>query len=179
MANLLPEEKRKQIERERWVHMITIGVIFFLVTTVLALVALIPSLFLSRSKGEDTQREVGLIQAFVKLQEESGTAQTVRDTQIRLLLLGEELEELSLIGVVENLVDSVNSRVGIDAIRFSRTSNQEGSLILEGFALTREDLLAFAKELENVPLFTDVNLPVSNLARGSDIDFIITVTVLK
>ena len=44
-------------------------------------------------------------------------------------------------------------------------------IILNGTARTRDNLLTFTKKLEEMPLFKNVNLPVSSLRNEVDLSF--------
>jgi len=52
-------------------------------------------------------------------------------------------------------------------------------ITLEGFAKTREDFLEFKKSLEVEKGFSNLNSPISNLVKPTDIDFYITFNLVK
>jgi hypothetical protein len=178
MTNLLPEERRKKIERERWVRMTSVGTVFFLTLILLSIVSLVPSLLLSKSKGEDAERQVGLVQEFIRLQEEGGITQEVENIQNQLALLENELNEAAAARSIISLSEEISSGVILESIRFERLDNKKAHIVVSGFAQTRDDLLLFAKSVEQEPAFVGIDLPVSNLAKSTDISFLFTVNVV-
>jgi Tfp pilus assembly protein PilN len=55
--------------------------------------------------------------------------------------------------------------------------NQAKILALAGKAATRDDLLAYKKQLEKLTYFTNIDLPITNLTTQTDIVFQITATI--
>ncbi|NIR48449.1 PilN domain-containing protein, partial [candidate division KSB1 bacterium] len=55
---------------------------------------------------------------------------------------------------------------GADGVRVS----------INGTARDRAALSAFARELENEPRFANIDLPISNFVKETDIDFSLTLT---
>ena len=78
--------------------------------------------------------------------------------------------------IVEDVVSHRTDGVVITSLSLSHVPNttNQSSIAISGNALTRDNLVAFERSLEADPQFTKVVLPVSNLARDTDINFNIT-----
>lgn len=96
-------------------------------------------------------------------------------------ILGEKLgyvksgaEDVAIVSLLEKLSLSREPGISITAISLRR-SMEKGAISVSGTASTREALVAFSRNLQGIPSFTSVNLPVSSLAKARDIVFTISI----
>lgn len=66
---------------------------------------------------------------------------------------------------------SARGSVAITAVSFEDTASSTVSLVIQGVAPTRDDLVEFKTRLENMSVGNTVVLPVSELAQSKDIKF--------
>lgn len=177
MANLLPQEQRRIIEKDRWARMTSVGLILFFIIVVISAISLTPALLLSNSKSKNTQMQVALIQESSAIQEGSSVTEEIRDAQEKIALLLGEQTELILTDVLDALARATKNNVSVSSITFELVDNTSGVIGISGNSRTRDNLLTFANDLEESPYFTQVDLPISNLARSTNIRFTIKATV--
>ena len=67
----------------------------------------------------------------------------------------------------------------IPGIQFSQLSYDNEKINLEGKATTRDALIAFREALENSSSFGNLDAPLSNFLKQSDIDFSFSFTIKK
>ena len=140
--------------------------------------ALVPSHLLSSVK----QR---LITERLNLQSHMAVPEGSRDT----LLISKELNhKFDLIDyardneflvsqeIIKKIVSHKTNEIRITQIAFSEENTGVREASIRGNALTRDGLLFFSRSLESEPAFSNVNLPISNFIRGTNIQFFITLT---
>lgn len=177
MINLLPPERKNQLEREYTFRIGTIYIFFFIFALVISAVALLPTYFFAHEKESTVQAQVSALQT---------TTQSNEITQIKtdLLSVKERMQSLIVNGeqmpfyqVVDTLASHVTPSIMITNISYTRGDGKTPtSLSLGGTAATREALTSFSQALKDDGLFENVILPVSSLAKDKDIEFHIDIT---
>ena len=77
--------------------------------------------------------------------------------------------------VIDNLLASKTQGIIFSQILYGQTSLTTRVLEVHGKAQSRDALSALKSSLETNPNFTEVNLPISNFIKKSDINFTITI----
>jgi len=176
MFNLLPEEQKKEIYTEYRFRLFILIFIFLVITGIIAIILLAPTLFLSSSEYNNLAEGLGLLQKETPELENSQNLQTtVEKTNNKLTVLQSGREQTPLL-IWSKVIDDKPSGVKINSFSYSK-KDKKVVVIIEGRALVRESLISFAKSLEAQKTFENVNLPVSNLAREKNLDFFITFEV--
>ena len=174
MLNLLPREEKKHLEREFWGRLSIVILGGVMVTFIIGLTLLLPSLFLSKI------REQALIEQSSKLgdvstkEKRSALIGLLQETRGKIDILYEKEEKTSLRTIFDTILSHRNRGITITGI-YSTKGNDAVSLTLEGIALRRDSLITFSESLKDDSFFTDIQLPVSNLAEDRDIPFTIKV----
>lgn len=180
MINLIPNKEKKEMVKGFYYRL---AVLFLLVTgfSFLAFfVAILPSYFLSSVKND-------IINAKLKVQKNESVP--VPD-QEALRVIKDLKNKLDLVENAENSKFTISEKV-INAIIFKKMSSikitdifyendslkaPEGDkavkkITIKGNAPSREVLLLFRQALEDGATFKQVDLPISNFVKGSDIKF--------
>lgn len=178
MANLLPKQYLKTIKRERLYRVLVVVFIGLFVVEIIGIAFLVPSFILARSRAGDAEREVELAQEYIAQQEQTGVLEDARATRTMIERLEVELDAITLSKILAGLDASVQPGITFEAIDYTRVAKQSDKLAIKGTAATRDTLLTFARSLNSTPLFSDVSVPVSNLAQGTNIHFSLSITVL-
>jgi Fimbrial assembly protein (PilN) len=85
-------------------------------------------------------------------------------------------EDANILLTVKLIVDSRPSNVRLTKLSYSYNPEDISIFEVVGVADDRASLIKFSKNLQANPIFTKVELPISNLAKDSSIDFNITIT---
>lgn len=157
---------------------VSIVVIVFLFFTILAGGAqLIPSYFISESKERATKEHADIIKKSVAKREKDISIIVLLETKEKLKLLTSDENNISLVAIFKKIINSKPSGINIDGIFYDKSQTEKKTeILITGEADAREPLLEFKKLLAVETLFTNVILPVSNLASDSDIKFSIRIT---
>lgn len=75
------------------------------------------------------------------------------------------------------IFESKPQTIKINFVSFVKPLEGESRFVLRGVATDRESLISFAKALESRVEFSAVDLPVSNFAKETNIEFSMTVTI--
>jgi len=79
----------------------------------------------------------------------------------------------SIIGVLEDILLEKNSGIVLQSVSLERKKDY-WAISLSGRAVSRENLVSFSEKLEASASLSEVNLPVSSLAKNNDVSFSIT-----
>lgn len=177
MANLIPPEAKKAIVTEYWFR---VGILWsYMVGIGILIVALLkgPALWAIES-------QLGAYSgAFDSAQEK---AETIKESQLAIQsaneLAGQLAAAASTTPPTEVLaaLDQVAGRdVSIASFRLTKGEKEIETITITGMANTRTALANFRADIESNPLFQKADLPISNLAKESDIPFNIEITPSK
>ena len=171
--NLLPPAEKRNLAiiwRTRVLVLVTGGVVAVVLVGVLLL---LPTYFLIGFQTAETVRAADL--------ERQTQMQSGIETQITHIRSANRIAEAvkqyqgqqrAVFPIFEAMIRSAGESVRIEAIKFRR---EDWECTVQGFAPTRQDLLAFTSALEKNEAIAEVSSPVSNLIRETAINFSLTV----
>jgi hypothetical protein len=168
MTNILPQEYKRSIKKEYRLRLLTTSMVLLGFLVLGSAVLLIPSYLMSNAVEKTLEGEI--------VSAESSGASSERTTITEpLYRTKRELEYLALEGRSRSFEETVRTIVSIApaGVSITRIALEEGdaAVRLSGIAATRGDLLLFNDRIEEEEVFSDVELPVSSLAKGVDISF--------
>lgn len=176
MFNLLPQSQKKEAKREYHLRVLTVA--FYLSGT--ALVA--GGLLLAPSYVMVSLR----IDAAEGAQQLLAGAKDDGDTPAAILAAVErDVRILNSLATPLTVEDTVSKALGIRPLGLTTTTiiyeeqGARGTLSVKGVAKSRNDLVAFVRALEAIPEFSNVELPISNLARNENIPFTLSLSVAR
>lgn len=175
MINLLPDTGRDSIRREYRSRLVATVLWGVALTSALTAVALLPSYFLSQAKREAVAVELAVAEGARGSVGEGVAAEltAARDAAAAL-------EDIASQTPPSDLVFAALARkprgVSVTLLQYERTASRE-TLRIQGEAADRESLIAFRRELSLLQGAGTVDLPVSNLAKSTDIPYVLTVVV--
>lgn len=175
MINLIPPEGEKAVRREYLLRTgataaCIIGFVFLVLSG-----SLLPTYILTGVHIKEYQEKVDA---------EKDIAQVFQDAEKEVKLSEELLTQLksgSSSRSVSELIRAVEEKTpqGITFKAFQMNTAKRGAdtLLVQGVAATREDLVRFKNTLKEVPLFEKVEIPIADLARDTSLPFSITITL--
>src|SRR3989338_2300163 len=178
MHNLLPEKNKRRIKSE---YRLRLTVLFFFGSALSGIVlaaAMLPSYISMQSREEAVVGEYLMAKNSTSAMDEEDLARISEETNEKIL----SLKSFALGATVSNYVDTVfdieNPGINITGFTFVGRQNEEkADIVVEGVASSRDALVLFKSNLEKQPIFGAVSLPVSNLAKQTDINFNIKLEV--
>ncbi len=177
MSNLLPEEQKKILRQAYLFRVATVVLLAIFASVVVALAGLLPAYFATTYKMAILEEEVkGLRNVASEKKEGELLTASMQDINSKLEMLEKWSKEVPAYKDMLKAIEERGKGVVITTLVYDR---KNASIVLSGTADERDNLLAFKTGLENSGKFKAVNLPVSNLAQKEDIDFSLTISLVK
>jgi len=175
MRNLLSEETKHEIKREYQLRLLLVLTVFLSISVIIGGISVFPSYVVSKAHESAVKSQVQFSGMILETDKQSAST-IVRRTKIELKLLSELKERKPFSSWVNEIVESKPDGVAINKLVYRALGGGENSsLVINGVARAREDLLLFERDLKSVPDFVSVILPISNLAEDKDILFSIRI----
>ncbi len=175
MINLIPPAAYKQIVREYWARVVTVG--FFLVGSAFAVasITLFPPYFLISIQMHVVENVVSESSEKIASYDTSEKELAVASQYAQLLNSGESTSFTQYQDIIERIA---GTGVVISSLTFNRNSVlNTGAISVGGVAKNRQVLATFRDELEAQDDFGQVDLPISNLIKDQQIPFMIQIVI--
>ncbi|HEY4510480.1 MAG TPA: PilN domain-containing protein [Candidatus Paceibacterota bacterium] len=183
MVNLLPDEDKKEVEREYKRRLVIVSGSFLFIAIIFAAVLLIPLLFFLKSGEKQIRAMGGSSEEKLIASNAEESVKTVKDLKIKMAVLGLKEDEYKRPGdVFRELVRDVPKGVKVKGISYSippadKKKKLYLSLRLDGTALTRGELLTYLEALKKNPEFSSVTVPVQDLLKERSLDFSLSINI--
>jgi len=178
MINLIPNEEKKRMVRGFYYRVMVVFILGLAFAVFITVAATSPAYFLSSVKKNlaiDTL-EAG-IKEEVPLLDQS-TEKLLADLNNKLSIV--ESARLHDFLISEDVFNAIILRklpdIKISRIAYDVGQNKGEKIMIRGLASSRERLLLFRRALEESSSFREVDLPISNFVRGSNIEFSLSLT---
>lgn len=177
MMNLLPNSEKISL---RWTHryqlLVSVGVAAIILLAISNIIMFSTYLVIWSDDKILNQRIASLRLQYGDREDEI-LAFDLLVKRLAILLLASTQPSLS--EVIDGVLERNVAGVKLNRIFYDTTDKKEASrtLIVEGIAQEREDLVTFVQGIEKEKLFVNVSSPVSSLAKEKNIDFSIQVDV--
>ena len=175
MFNLLPKQEKEAIRREYRTRLVIVILWFSFATLVIASVLLVPSILLSSQKEKVAEQRFETLSKSVEKDNTVNLDAVLRKAQSHLSLLSHEAPKVLLHELLVNIVSTKTDSVSLARFSFAKASEGKRYADINGIAKDRATLLSFVKALERSGLFEKVEVPISNFAEDTDIEFSIRV----
>jgi Tfp pilus assembly protein PilN len=166
--NLLPPQEKYLLDQERFRRMIVfygvaiMGALLFL-AAIMGAIWLYVDIQLRATNDEFNSSQASMSGTDLKTQQDAVTA------------LNNELKKISLAQNNQKKYSSLLASLAglvIDGVRLDTLSiGADGAVSIEGYAQKREQVISFHDALEKSGLFANVDNPLSNLVKETDINF--------
>ncbi len=173
MFTLLSEQHKKYLLRKYRIRLISVVFIFCSILFLTAIALLLPSyMMLSIEQGRLTDQIKGFAVEIAR-QNSQNLGSNIGDVKSALPLI--TLENSKFYSTLDTILSGKPGGVSIRSINFRHVVGEPSIITLDGLAATRSSLVSFSKTLESEPMFTSVGLPVSNLAKESNVKYSLSV----
>lgn len=181
MINLLPIKEKLDIYKMYFVRRVIIALALLFVTVVVGIIFLLPSFFLVVVKEERLREQARDTIKTISSEDGMNIGDVIASTNTKLDILARD-EGTMLSSVLASILEKKGTRIALSDFLFQKDvqdGNQRKKIVVKGESLNRETLISFADRLKRDPLFSLVDLPVSNLVKSKDIPFSITITLAE
>lgn len=176
MINLTPKEERKKIKADFYLRLVVVFIFSVSLSIIVFDVAMIPSYFASllaqnAIEGKLAQQKSTPVPAL-----DIETQTTIQNINSRVKLVQEAEQAKFLVSdkVVNQILLNKMPDIKINSIFYSIDSQSIKRVQITGVAPSRDRLLLFRRALEENSFFKNVDLPISNFVKGSNINFSLT-----
>jgi Tfp pilus assembly protein PilN len=176
VSNLLPERDKKKIKKEYLLRLLSVSLLFFSITIFLNLLLLLPLYYLSNNKINTAKERISFLESYLQKKEESGLASVLSPTNEKIDALN-SLEVFRVDKSIESILSKKNSSIKINKITLRSETDEKKTLSIKGEASSRDNLISFSESLKAINQFTNVELPLSNLAKNINVDFNIKIEI--
>lgn len=166
---LLPQKERRAIRREYRIRALIVFLFIVSVAGTIGVVSLFPAYVRSTLDAKTAAKELEAAKS-----ESSPELSAIQDQvsvgQILLTKLQSEFKSQRLSIWAENVVNN-RGTVRINALNVNMVSTSSISILVKGIAPTRDSLLGFKQTIEDQIPGSKSDLPLSELAKGTNIEF--------
>lgn len=179
MFNNLPENLKKEVRGQYYIRLGIIVGVFFLVAEIVTGFLMFPSWTLSLIKKQEVENSLTELLETQNSVRVSTDSVSVPHTNEILRFLNTSHDYPHVIPLYNTILSFKKNGIRFEKISFVSQDSNTANITLEGTAITRDVLVAFSKDLKSSPEFSEVVLPISNLAKDTNVDFVINIRVAK
>lgn len=173
MINLIPKKERKRITKDFYYRLIVLFLVMLGFCVSVASVSIIPSYVLSSMKNT-------LINTKLETQKNEPLPPSGKESLSMIKSINSKLDlvensEKNKFPLSEKVINAILFKkrpdIKITRILYENDEVKGKKISIAGTAPSREVLLLFRRALEDDPTFKNIDLPISNFVKGSDIQF--------
>ena len=175
--NLLPQKEKKRVQKLYKAQRIKASSWLVIILIIVSVIMLAPLFLLSENiefiteiKNTELVKESGF-NSSENIEEAIGMINS------KALALS-ETQHIKVYDLFADIAEGDLKGISIRGLTFSFIE-EEKVIGITGTAINRETLLSFRRDLEQKPYSESVNLPVSNFAQNTDINFSIQVVIAE
>jgi hypothetical protein len=172
--SFLPSNYKKRLRRDYRSRVLTVFFCALATAFFIGDIALVPSLLISQSKHSELALALSNT---IKQNETNEPLPQEQVTQANAYLMHLSVQPKSPVDSVVKVASLKNPGIKISEIEVGNSIEGMIPVSVTGVALTRDSLITWKKALENDAQVTKVDLPVSDLAKSKDIEFIVKISI--
>jgi len=170
MFKLLTEKDRSKLQREYALRQITTITTGLCLVFTIGIVSLFPSYLLSSARESEALERFRIME-YVRGGNEGEDARLwLMSTNRKLALLSPKFDEDRPSVVIDNLLKDRDESIKVTVFVWKKSGDIK-ELLVSGVARDRQALIRFESDINESGHFSNVTIPVSNLARDKDIEF--------
>ena len=173
MINLIPNAEKKEMIKGFYYRLAVLFLIIAGASFLIACVAILPSYFLSSVKNRIVNTKLEIQKSEPAPVPNSQTLVVIKDLNTKLTLI--EKTQNSKFTIFKEVINTIilkkTPNIKITDISYESDPLKGRKIGIQGNAPSREVLLLFRQKLEDDATFKNVDLPISNFVKGSNIQF--------
>lgn len=173
MFTLLSAQHKKYMMRQYRLRLLSVIVLLASATLVISIVLLIPSYITLRVERDRLNVENEIQSKDIKKQNAKDLVHTLDEIKSMSSLVS--VESTEIFEALKLVLNAKSPGIAITSANYTRGAPAPSTLSLSGTASFRSDLIEFSRRLDREKLFTSIDLPISNLAKETDVKFTLTV----
>jgi hypothetical protein len=178
MYTLLPDEQIKNLVKEYHIRLFILGLFCLSGAVWIGIGSLLPSYIISVMQQQNAQNHLQAIEKTTQTPVNASVAAEVAASNANILLIKGAEDTVVFSAIIEDLANRRIPGITLNDIEIAHapvaSNPNETSVAIRGTATTRDVLVAFQHALVGDTEFSQVDLPISDLAKSTDVDFSIT-----
>lgn len=178
MINLIPNEEKKKKVKDFYFRLVSVFFTVLAVSIFVAVFTLLPSYFFSTVKKNSANAKLEIQKNEPTPTLDQKTLTLINDLNNKLTLVERSEQDKYLVSfkIVSGVILKKMPDIKITEITYENNSSSVKTVGIHGIAPNRERLLLFERTLADDPFFKNVDLPVSNYIKGTNIQFYLNLT---
>lgn len=177
MFNVLPENLKADIKSQYRTRFAVTVLMFIIFLQVVFLISLFPSWFLSMNKENDALTKANSLNAGSLSQSSAPASSVAVGVNEKLRILNTVVLYPQLVPLITAVLVNKPSDIHLNSFTYTSKDATDATLTVAGVSSTRETLVSFVKSLQNSGAFKTAVLPVSDLAKDTNIEFSIDLSI--
>lgn len=179
MYKLLTLKESEKIKKEYFYRRISLILALLSAVIIFTAVALTPSLIFVIKKKEASLFTLSAVNKPLKITGKENLETWVERTKVELAALSPDPFPDTPYVYIQKVLEKKSNDIILNSFIWSRANNGNKSMRLSGVAKTRQTLLSFQSVLSESGNWTQVELPVSAIAKETNIPFEISLVPQK
>lgn len=171
MFELLPDKQKRALKRDYFFRLIIVILVSVSALSVVSIVFLLPSYFLSVVREKAVSQEFDLAVKSKSALKEQELQAGIKKSKEMLKLLKSGESKILIRDLILKIIEKKNTGIAIGGFSVNLSKNNKYEILMTGTARKRDNLKMFAENLRAGKEFSGVDLPISNFAKIADIDF--------
>lgn len=175
MLKLLTEEYRHKVEHEYFIRRIIVALSALILVLVIGMVGVLPSYMLSNIRQSEALSQTKVANSAGLRGDETMLKEWLSETNKRLKTVSPSLDTDRPSNFVDEVLKQQVESIHITNFSWTRAQlgKEKGDILLSitGLALDRQSLITFREHMNASERFSNVVLPISDLAKDKDIVF--------
>lgn len=178
MFNLIPHIIKQRILQDYRARRVIVILAGFVLLVCVLFVFISPSFGYLFFEEKNVIAEAEAIKKSDQFKKADEVLKAIKETNEELRVLSTEIRSAQPTPAIEQIIKAKNQFIHITEIQYKVVHATSSLVTIGGKADRRDALKKFVVDLEGVPGFLDVFLPVSNFAKDKDIDFTVSIKML-
>lgn len=174
MFLLIPQEQKKKLTKEYRLRLLFMCLAVLCVLGSLGTLAFLPAYFFVHSEENALLLRSTSIKGAINQKSDKDLEKTLLDVKQNIALLGTPDKDVR--GTLDTILEAKPQGVSLTHFSYTYAPDEGSTILLQGISGDRGSLLQFSKNLKTIPEFKNVDLPIGNLAKNSEIDFNINIS---
>ncbi|MFA5838689.1 MAG: hypothetical protein WC849_02015 [Candidatus Paceibacterota bacterium] len=179
MSNLLPKKEKELLQKEYFIRLVIVILWLLTGSTLLSIGFMVPSYVVLEVKKNTAEEQINLLNESILNKNSAETEKKSNTIIVKVEVLNKQ-DKISLANFVNKIIESKPTEVHITDFLYNKVQKKDTAdkvITIRGTADERDSLLKFKYDLSKSGLFKEVNLPLSNLTKNEDVDFLVNLTL--
>ena len=180
MANLLPHSEKIHIQKIYKLRFFVVATMGLLTLIVVGISALLPALFSGFVKEQTARERLSVVAKIISAEDRKNIREKVAEVNKKIVIVAGDVEKsIPISRAIEKIIEHKNPNISLTSFFYTdeKKDTKKRTITISGTSLNRQTLVLFIHALKEEDTFSEVNVPVSNFVRNTDIPFSLLLTI--